>query len=163
MKKEKKKFNLKILIIIIILIIVASIIWFIKTNIYETSEAEENAIVATKIEEYNGKNKTTTYKIQIKDFEISNITKEIEYPSKQEAKIEYETYEQIDLYEKKGVDVELKGKKLVFKIPKERYQDEIGYSEEDKELLILDNNELKEIIGKDAVINALIKREFTIK
>lgn len=159
--KKTKKILSRIIFIIIGIILLLTILFVI--NLSRPSSFEENTIVATKVEQYNGRDKKIKYEIKIKDYDLQSIIKTIEFDLEDTAQMEYEYYEFINKYERRNIGLELKGKKLILTMPEEQFKEDIGYDDIDNTNFTTAKGERKEIINQDALKETLRKQGYTIK
>ena len=157
-KKKSKKFKIVklILLIILILFIVVTVILNIKRQ-FNPSTQEKNTITATKKEENYG---TTTYEIEVENYDISKIKKTIEFSTYRDAKALYGNYELEKEY--KNYELELKDKKVIVTMPKDVFLEEINYNY-DRNVILVSNGQNVERVSQEEIINALTNQGYTVK
>ena len=158
MKKKKKMLIILLTVIIIILAIGVALYYVNKTN-----KDEKELIKATKNIENEYEKKEVCYEIEMKDYEVLNIQKEITFDTKEQAQLEYERYQIINKYERKNLNVQIKKEKLTIIMTEEQFKEDIEYDERKNITYINTAGEQKEIMSKEEMINALIKQGYTIK
>jgi len=128
-KKSNPKKNklLKILLLILIIIILLITSNFIYSMLF-INKIKNNKIVAVKtITTEYGQNQEVKYIIEIKDYGIEKILKEIKFQTEDEARLEYNRYEIINRCEKREIGIELNKKKLILTMPQEQFELDINY------------------------------------
>lgn len=159
----KKKTNRKRIIVLIIVIVLILIGYFV-FDLLKNNDKEKNVkIIATKIVTEDEQEENITYTIEIEDNLIQVIEKTIEYETEQKAKLEYNRYETINEYELRGLQLELKNKKLIIIMTENQFFQDIEYNEEDNIILISKDGEQKEIINQEKVKELLQKQEYIVK
>lgn len=165
MRKEKnqnkKRILPKVILIVLGIVLLLTIIFVI--NLFKPSSSEQNTIIATKVEEYNGNNIEIKYEITIKNYDLQSAIKTIEFYFEDTAQMEYEYYEFINKYERRNIGLELKGKKLILTMPEEQFKEDIGYDDINNTNFTSAEGEQKEIINQNALKDALRKQGYTIK
>ncbi|MBO4815761.1 MAG: hypothetical protein J5507_02260 [Clostridia bacterium] len=151
----KQKFKVIIIIAVIVLIL---FLIFLKVN----NNLNSNIIATKKITEF-GQSTIYKYTIKIKNHTVQSIEKVIKTKNEEEAQIIKRQYGILNQYEKKGIEIKLKGKTLILDMPEQAFKDEIGYSETNNIKYILNNQEQKEIMNISKVKELLQEQGYTIK
>lgn len=153
----------KLIILIVVVILITAITIFRMCAIKSINKEEKNCVVvATKDDEENFQDKIK-YKIQIKNYDIENIQKEITFDSEQQAQSEYARYNIINAFGGENLNVQIKKKKLTIIMTEEQFKEDIEYDEQKNITYINSAGEQKEIMSKEEIINALTKQGYTIK
>ena len=159
-KKVKKKTVIMLLIVLIILIIVVNMYLILRNN----NKDKSSTIIATKIITGEDENvKRIKYKIEIQNYNIENVEKEITFETKEQAQLEYERYKTINEYERKNLNVQVKNKKLTILMTEEQFKEDIEYDEESNITMVSESGQIKKIINQSKVINILNEQGYTIK
>lgn len=158
MKKKKKMLIILLTVIIIILAIGVALYYVNKTD-----RDEKELIKATKNIENEYEKKEVCYGIEMKDYEVLNIQKEITFDTEEQAQLEYERYQIINKYERKNLNVQIKKKKLTILMTEDQFREDVEYDESKNIRLIDSTGEQKEIMDQEEIINALVKQGYTIK
>ena len=159
-KKVRKKTVIMLLIVLIILIIVVNMYLILRNN----NKDKSSTIIATKIITSEDENvKRIKYKIEIQNYNIENIEKEITFKDEEQAQQEYKRYEIINEYERKNLNVQINKKKLTILMTEEQFKEDIEYDEQKNITYISSEGEQKEIMSQGEIINALAKQGYTIK
>ena len=161
MKTRKKKIIITMIILLLIIIAIGAvgIISYFKT----IDKTKNTKIIASKtVTEYD-QTKEIKYNIKIKDYEIVNVEKEVQFSTKEEAQQEYERYQIINEYEKRNIQVKLKKKKVIITMTEQEFKEDIQYNKEYKIMLTTDTGEQREILDQDFLINFLQEQGYTIK
>lgn len=161
MQKGKKK---KIIIAIILLVIIlaaaiAGTIYYLRY----VDHTKNTKIVATKTVTENEQTKEIKYTIKVKNYEIVNVEKEIAFNSKEEAQEEYDRYQTINQNERRGIQAELKKKKVIITMTEEEFKEDIGYEKEYKIRITTETGEEKDIIDQGFLVLQLQDQGYTIK
>ena len=168
MKKEKKEKNkkknkriLSFCVILIILIILVCCYLFLNGN--KASKFVNGKRVAVKeITEFD-ETKKITYELEIKNYDLVSVQKEINFNSKEEAEAESKTYETINEYEQRGIEIKVKGKTLVLKMPVSYFEYEINYKEENDITFKTDDGKERKTVNISLVKELLQEQGYTIK
>lgn len=158
-KLNKKRIIVFSIILILILLTIASYFIFIKNKHTD----ESNVIVATKIEEKEGKKIELKYKIEIENYDLSKIEKTLTFETEEDAKIQYEILEIINENQKKGMELAQSKKKVIVIMPVKIFKDEINYKDENSLKYQDENGEQKEIISQEELTQTLTEQGYTIK
>ena len=154
---EKKKKTKTIALVILISIALISICLLIIKN----KDDEKNIkIVATKSSTDGSELK---YKIQIKNYDIENIEKEITFKDEEQAQSEYARYNIINAFGGENLNVQIRKEKLIILMTEEQFKEDIEYDEQKNITHINSSGEQKEIMSQEEIINALVKQGYTIK
>ena len=158
--KSKKKIIIAIILLVIILAVaIAGRIYYLKY----VDHTKNTKIIATKTVTENEQTKEIKYTVKIKDYDIINVEKEIEFNSKEEAQEEYDRYQIINKYEKRGIQAELKKKKIIITMTEEEFKEDIGYEKEYKIRITTEKGEEKDILDQGFLVLHLQEQGYTIK
>lgn len=153
----------RLIILIVVVILITAIATLMIGTIKNISKEEKSCvIVATKKDEENFQNELK-YKIQIKNYDIENIEKEITFKDEEQAQSEYARYNIINAFGGENLNVQIKKEKLIILMTEEQFKEDIEYDEQKNITHINSSGEQKEIMSQEEIINALIKQGYTIK
>lgn len=158
-KLNKKRIIVFSIILILILLTIASYFIFIKNKHTD----ESNVIVATKIEEKEGKKIELKYKIEIENYDLSKIEKTLTFETEEDAKIQYEIYKIINENQRKGMELVQDKKKVTIIMPVELFEEEINYKNENTLKYQDENGETCRIISQNELTQTLTEQGYTIK
>lgn len=158
-KLNKKRIIVFSIILILILLTIASYFIFIKNKHTD----ESNVIVATKIEEKEGKKIELKYKIEIENYDLSKIEKTLTFETEEDAKIQYEIYKIINENQRKGMELVQDKKKVTIIMPVELFEEEINYKNENTLKYQDENGETCRIISQNELTQTLTEQSYTIK
>ena len=161
--KENKSVK-KIIKRSVLLIFLVILIAFTVFSIYCTfrNVKKSNTIIATKIVTENEQEQKIKYTIKIKNYEIQSAIKELTFKTKEEAQAQYNRYETINLYERREIGLELKGKKLILTMPIKQLTQDIEWNE-NKIIIQTKNGQEKETIDQIELKKCLIDQGYEIK
>lgn len=158
-KTNKKRIMLISIILILILLTITSYFIYIKNK----DTAESNVIVATKIEEKEGKKVELKYKIEIENYDLFRIEKTLKFETEQDAKTQYEILEIINENQRKGMELAQNKKKVIVIMPAELFEEEINYKNENTLKYQDENGEICRIISQNELKQTLTEQGYTIK
>lgn len=157
---KKRRLIILLVLILIILAVSAFAYIFFSNNL---KEDEKETIIATKTSEEDEKKTEIKYTVEIKEYKIESIKKEIVYDNREKAQIEYERIQTINDHEQKNIKAEVKNKKLMVTIPEDVFLEEIEYDEKDNITMISSSGEPIQIVDQDAILQALQQQGYSIK
>lgn len=156
--KKNKTLKILILILAITIVIITSI--FIYLMLF-TNKTKNNTITAIKtITTEYGQNQEVKYTIEIKNYKIESVVKEITFQTKEEANLEYNRYQIINEYEVREIGLELNNKKLILTMPDKQFKLDINYK--NRSNLIYEGEE-DEQINQEELKQCLIEQDYQIK
>ena len=158
-----KKLKMKeiVLVVLFTIILIGTLLLILEIK---KDDKKNTTILADKIiYAENEVDEKVKYKIQIKNYDIESIQKEITFDTEEQAQLEYERYQIINKYERKNLNVQVKNKKLTILMTEEQFKEDIEYDEQKNIMYINTAGEQKEIMSKEEIINALVKQGYTIK
>ena len=162
--KEKKsifKTIKKSILLLFLLFLIIFIIFFIYCGFIDIEK--DNTIIATKVlVTENGQEQKIKYTIKIRNYEIESAIKEIQYEEKIIAKVEYERYETINIAERKGIDLKIKGKKIILNMPEKELREDLEYTKR-KLIITTKSGEEKKILEQDEIKRCLLNQGYKIK
>lgn len=150
------------------IIVVATLVFVLLICIYSYfrsfAKKDENiSLTATKSVQENGESYKIKYKIKIKDYIMKSAIKEITFETEEKAQLEYNKYNIINEYERKGYEVQIKNKTLTLNLTQELFIEDIEYDTASNIILVDKNNQETEILNQEEIINALINQGYEIK
>ena len=129
---------------------------------YTSNYINGTVIAVKKVTEFE-QTKEVKYKLNIENYDIASVQKEIKFSSKEEAEQESKVYETINEYEARGIGIEIKNKILKLEMPINYFEEEIGYNEKNNIKFQTQEGEKKEIIDILEVVDLLKEQGYTIK
>lgn len=158
-KKLKKILIFSFVILIVIIIALSVYLFFVRdSNVDRTAVIEATKTVIT---DY-GDTQEIKYRMEVKDYKVSNIQKEIKYQSKGLANQWYSSYEVIKQYEEPNLELQQSGKKIIINLPIEYFKEEISY-EDGNNIVYSSEGEKEEILNVENIKQLLQEQGYTIK
>lgn len=155
---KRKKILIKLSIILLIILLILGIAIYCLHN-FKKNQSE----LIRAIKNIENEKKEVCYTLEIKDYAMLNIQKEITFDTEEQAQLEYERYQIINKYERKNLNVQIKKKKLTILMTEDQFREDIEYDESKNIRLIDSTGEQKEIMDQEEIINVLIEQGYTIK
>lgn len=158
-KLNKKRIIIFSIILILILLTIADYFIFIKNK----NTDKKNVIIATKIEEKEGKKIELKYKIEIENYDLSKIEKTLTFETEKDAKAQYESFKIINENQRKGMKLVQNKKKVSVIMPIEIFKEEIKYEDENTLKYQDENGKTCRMISQRELTQTLVKQGYTIK